>query len=81
MARNPIVEAILAAWYELDHNPPPLRSEAQARLNGLLDGAIGRSPFTREQVLDNLWDAYKDYRTARFREEKVRIAQSSGSGR
>jgi len=77
MARNPKIEAILEAWWEWEHNEPPARQQAEAKLNRLLDGVIGDSPYTREQVLDTLWSQYVDYKITRFRQQKVQIAQSA----
>jgi len=34
MARNPKIEKILEAWWELDHCEPPRRAKAETNLNG-----------------------------------------------
>jgi hypothetical protein len=79
MARNPKIEAILTAWWESEHCERTKRAEAENALNRLLDGVVNESQgqFTRDQILDNLFSAYKDYRIEKRRNEQVQIARSA----
>jgi len=44
MSRNPKIEAILEAWWNLDHSEPGKKAENELRLNALLDERIGANP-------------------------------------
>ncbi len=80
MARNKKIETVLEAWWARDYAEVSERGEAQRRLDQLLDEVIGTQPFTRDDLLDHLWGEYRDYKLARRRAEKVRIAQRIRSG-
>jgi len=76
VSRNPKIEAIVEAWYELDHCPHSKRSAAELKLNQLLDQTIGRQPVTREQLLDHLYSHYLEYRRVRRANEKLQTARA-----
>jgi len=71
MARNRVIEAILAAWYARDVCPDDMRAKAEENLNHLLDQVIQNTPHTREQVKDHLFTAYKEYRRTRTANQKL----------
>ncbi|HWW03451.1 MAG TPA: hypothetical protein VNZ64_27360 [Candidatus Acidoferrum sp.] len=79
MARNPEVEQILEAWWQLDHIAPHERAKSEKQLNGLLDKVVvrGAQIYTREQILDYLWPQYRDYRLAKKKNEQVGVAQAA----
>jgi hypothetical protein len=78
MARNPEIEAILDAWWDLYHCPAPERASSENKLNLLLDHVAAKSggAVARDQVLDFLWSQFKDYRMERRRRERVGVPQS-----
>jgi hypothetical protein len=76
MSRNPKIEAILAAWWECDRGERTKRAEAKWRLDQLLDEVIGKQPFTRDQILDNLHGHYLEYRKSRSANERLQTARS-----
>lgn len=76
MSRNPKIEAILDAWWDLDHSEPGEKAKNEARLNALLDERIGKNPFTKEQVLDWLYGHYLEYRKERRSREKLSVVRS-----
>lgn len=79
MARNPEIERILAAWWQLQHSMPAERAKSQRDLNALLDAVVDRGDgqFTREQVQDYLWPQYREYRSERKKQERLRVAQAA----
>lgn len=76
MSRNPQIEAILDAWWDLDHSEPGEKAKNEVRLNALLDERIGANPLTREQVLDYLHGQYLEYRKDRRSRERLSVARS-----
>ena len=78
MARNPKIEKILEAWWELDHCEPAKRSEAEAELNQLLDSIVAESngQCNRDQVLNHLFSRFNDYRREKRNKAQLQIAQS-----
>jgi len=79
MSRNPKIEAILEAWYNWERSPHADRFKAKAELDGLLRETIGKNPFTPDQVLDELYDQYLEFKKSRRAAEKVQIARSARS--
>jgi hypothetical protein len=58
--RNQKFEAILAAWWSVDRSEPSARSQALEQLNQLLDSLRLNTPYSREQLLDHLYQHYKE---------------------
>jgi hypothetical protein len=79
MSRNPEIERILEAWYAWDHALPGESTKRRQSLNVLLDVLVarGENQYTREQILDHLWDRYKDYRKQRKSQERLSTARSA----
>jgi hypothetical protein len=79
MGRQPEIEKILEAWWDLDHCAPPERAKAESKLNQLLDSAVAKSQalYTRHQIRDALYNHYKSYRLEKHKNEKVEVAQSA----
>ncbi|HEY1661624.1 MAG TPA: hypothetical protein VGI03_04335 [Verrucomicrobiae bacterium] len=78
MPRNPKIEAILEAWIESEICQPPHRNEALKKLNGLIDGVIGETNFSRTQILDFLYPRFKELKAKKRKELKIAVAQSAG---
>jgi len=77
MARNRQIEEILEAWWELDHCAHAHKAEAKGNLFKLLEASIGDRPLTPEQLLEYLWPRYSEFRAAKRKAERLRIAQSA----
>ncbi len=79
MGRNPEIEKIIEAWWNLDHCARPERAKAELALNQLLDLAVVKSEglYSRHQILDALWPHYKSYRIQKLKAEKVQVAQTA----
>ena len=79
MGRQPEIEQILAAWWDLDHCAPHERAKSESSLNQLLDSAVAKSDglYTRQQIQDALWGHYNAYRIEKRKSEKVEVAQSA----
>lgn len=72
MARNPRIEAILAAWWDWEHCEHSRRAEAKAQLDALLDDVIrGQPSLNREDVLDHFHGHYLEHRRTRLRNETL----------
>lgn len=67
--RNKKIEAILEAWWNLERGGQG--AQALHTLNTLLDEARQGTPFSREQMLDNLWGHYKEFKRTRKSNEKL----------
>ena len=75
MSRNPQIEAIHEARYNLETCEENARGRAKAKLEKLVAESIDCSgaKISPRQLLDALFDDYKEYRRARRREEWPRL--------
>ena len=75
MARNPLIEAIHAARYDLETCARHERAACQGRLDELLRQALGRSGSTAspDHLLDALFDDYREFKRAKKQEEWARL--------
>ena len=71
MSRNPLIEAIHEARYDLQTCAEKDKSAAREKLYDLLQQAASRThPPTRpEDVLDALYEDYKEFRRVKRRQE------------
>jgi hypothetical protein len=74
MSRNPLLEAIHEARYELETCARHERAACEHKLNELLGQALNRagSKASLEQLLDALFDDYREFKRGRKREERAR---------
>jgi hypothetical protein len=79
MSRNPLIEAIHAARYDLEACARHERDSCLRKLNELLRQALDRanSKETPERLLDALFDDYREFKRARKREEWARLSEGS----
>ena len=79
MARNPLIEAIHAARYDLETCPRHERAAHETRLEQAVRQALDRShsKVSPEQLLDALFDDYREFRRARKRQEWARMPPSA----
>ena len=78
MSRNPRIEAILEAWYELETCAPNRKAERSKRFHDLLDLAIADAAIkgvSRNELKELLGDAYHDFKRTRRAEERSRLAR------
>jgi hypothetical protein len=75
MARNPLIEAIHLARYDLETCARHQRSSFQRKLEELLRQALdrARSTATSDHLLDALFDDYREFKRAKKREEWARL--------
>lgn len=71
MSRNPQIEAIHEARYDLQTCAEKDKPAARAKLYALLEqaGSKGRSPVSPEDLLDALYEDYKEFRRMKHRQE------------
>ncbi|HEV7925697.1 MAG TPA: hypothetical protein VGR14_10090 [Verrucomicrobiae bacterium] len=76
MSRNPLIEAIHAARYDLEGCARPERDACLRKLNELLRQALDRagSKETPELLLDALFDDYREFKRSKKREEWARLS-------
>ena len=78
MSRQPEIEAILLAWYELETSAPEEKTERLARSNKLLDASIARADIqgvSRNELKELLGDAYREFKRGKKREERARLSR------
>jgi hypothetical protein len=77
MSRNPLIEAIHEARYDLQTCAEKDKLAARARLYAILEEAGQRvsPPVPPEDLLDALYDDYKLFRRARRREEWAKLGR------
>ena len=71
MSRNPLIEAIHGARYDLQTCAEKDKPTARKRLYDLLESSAGRasSSLRVNDILDALYDDYKEYRKMKMRQE------------
>ena len=78
MARNPELEAILQARYELETCEPSQKTKHRARLDALLHAALatgGNQSLTPRALIEITADAYQEFKLARRRAERTRLSR------
>jgi hypothetical protein len=71
MSRNPLIEAIHEARYDLETCAPHQKQELRRKLDALIAQATARSASkpSRHEVLDILYDDYKEFRRMKRKQE------------
>ena len=71
MSRNPLIEAIHAARYDLETCAAHEQAAFRKKLDDLVAQAVAQSSskVTSQQVLDVLYDDYKEFRRMKRRQE------------
>jgi hypothetical protein len=75
--RDEQIEAILAAWYELEQCAPWEKARWRDQRNALLDQAIAgaRSGSCCQELLEALGPRFHAYKLARRKEHQAKMAQ------
>jgi len=78
MARNPELEAILQARYELETCEPAQKTERRAKLDALLEAAVAQSGtpgMTPRALIEITAEAYQEFKLARKKAERARLSR------
>lgn len=78
MGRNPELEAILQARYELETCEPSQKTERRARLDALIETALaraGRKDLSPRTFIEITAAAYQEFKLARKKEERARLSR------
>lgn len=78
MARNPELEAILQARYELETCEPRQKTERRARLDALIEAALakaGRQNLSSRTFIEITAEAYREFKLNRRKTERARLSR------
>jgi hypothetical protein len=76
MSRNPELEALLQAKFDMDTCGDDQIAIHRQRFESLLAQALSKtSGVTREAVEESLREPYREYRRARIKEERTRLSR------
>lgn len=78
MSRNPQLEAVFEARYAWEHSARADRNARLMEYHRLLDKALARAGLavaTRQELEDALFEAYREFRNAKRREERARLSR------
>jgi hypothetical protein len=78
MARNPELEAILQARYDLETSEPSQKAKRRAWLDTLVNAALsktGRKNLSPRLFMEITAEAYHEFKLARRKEERARISR------
>jgi cytochrome c551/c552 len=73
--REERIEAILAAWYELEESAPSEKAKWRERRNALIDQAIAGTRSCHQELLEALGPRFHAYKLARRKEHQAKMAQ------
>lgn len=79
MARNPELEAILQARYDLETCEPGRKAGCRARLDALIRAALakaGKRDLSSRAFIEVTAEAYQEFKLARKREERARLSRT-----
>ena len=78
MARNPELEAILLARYELETSEAGRKTERRAKLDSLLEAMVAKSgsqSLTPRVLIEITAEAYQEFKLARKKAERSRLSR------
>ena len=78
MARNPELEAILLARYELETCEPGQKTQRRAKLNAVIEAALakaGSKSLSPRALIEITAQAYQEFKFARKRAERARLSR------
>ena len=78
MSRNPELEALLQAKFDLDYCAIDQRPAFLQRFHGLLDQAIAKDiipRLTRHELEEAVQEPYREFRRTKLLEERARLAR------
>ena len=78
MARQPELEAILQARYELETCEPSEKTRRRARLEALTEAALAKAKMrsvSHRDLIQILADEYQEFKRAKKKEERARLSR------
>jgi hypothetical protein len=78
MSRNPELEAILQARYDLETAAPGEKTERRAHFEALVAAAVsktGSKLLSHREVIEITAEAYQEFRLAKKKEERLRLSR------
>ena len=75
MPRDERIEAILAAWYEMEECSPPEKAKWRDQRNKLIDQVTASTRSCRQELVEALGPRFVAYRVARRKEHQAKMAQ------
>jgi ethanolamine utilization cobalamin adenosyltransferase len=78
MSRQPEVEAILRAWYDLETCAPSDKTSRIRHLNDLLDQAITKADIkgvSRNELKELLAEPYREFKHTKRMEERAKLSR------
>lgn len=78
MPREPELEAILQARYDLETCEPKQKTERRARLETLIEAVLAKSPakhLTPRDLIEILAKPYQEFKHAKKKEERARLSR------
>ena len=78
MSRNPELEAILQARYELETCDPSEKTDRRERFDDLIRAALakaGRKEISPRTFIEVTAEAYQEYKLSRKRQERARLSR------
>ena len=78
MARNPELEALLQARYELETCEPGRKTERRAKLDAVIEAALakaGNPSLTPRALIEITAEAYQEFKLARKKAERARLSR------
>jgi len=78
MARNPELEAILQAWFDLETGAPAEQSAKRSRLDALLEQSIsnsGKTNVSKRDLMVAMRDEYRVFAKAKHIEMRQRMSR------
>jgi hypothetical protein len=73
--REERIEAILAAWYELQNCAPSEKAKWRNERDKLIEEAIAGTRSCRQELLEALAPRFNQYRLARRQEHQAKMAE------
>jgi alpha-D-ribose 1-methylphosphonate 5-triphosphate synthase subunit PhnG len=78
MSRQPELEAILQARYDLETCEPSEKTKRRARLEALMDAALrkaGTKGVSHRDLIQILAEAYQEFKRAKKHEERAKLSR------
>ena len=75
MPREERIEAILAAWYELQNCAPSEKAKWRNERDKLIEEAIAGTRSCRQELLEALAPRFNQYRLAQRQEHQAKMAE------
>ena len=75
MSRQPELENIFQAWYDFEACAASEKDSQRVAFNRLLDKSRKDMHLSRQELIEALRDRYREFRTAKERELRVRLTR------